>query len=75
VDCLELVKRLQAEDMDRSIHMAMIEEIKTLLKSRQTYIIHVKSCQHSSSYFMTNFARTNTSMAVWFFSGPEGLAF
>lgn len=73
VDCLEIVKLLKNEDMDRSIHMSLIEEIKSLMKIRQTSIAHVKRDQNISAHFMANYARVNRRTAVWLASGPDGL--
>jgi ribonuclease HI len=42
VDCLEIVKALNQEEMDRSAYSSLIEELKTLLKVRQTCITHVR---------------------------------
>jgi hypothetical protein len=50
-DCLEMVTMLKSEDVDRSVHAPMIEEIKSLLKVRQTYINHVNHSQNSCSHF------------------------
>jgi ribonuclease HI len=73
-DCLESVKMLKSEGVDRSIHAPMVEEIKSLLRVRQTCITHVNRSQNSSSHFMANYARTHASTAVWQCSGPDGLA-
>jgi ribonuclease HI len=48
-DCLELIKRLQSEEMDRSVYATMIKETKGLLKVQQTCITHIKRCQNISS--------------------------
>jgi hypothetical protein len=74
VDCLEIVKVLNQEEMDRSAYSSLIEELKTLLKVRQTCITHVRRGQNSSSHFLANYAREKAHTAVWFNSGPEGLA-
>ena len=73
VDCLEIVKMVNNKEVDRSVYSMTIEEIKTLMKFRQTCITHIKRCQNTSSHFMANYARTNTHTAVWLASGPEGL--
>jgi hypothetical protein len=73
LDCLELVVMLQNEEIDRSVYSSVIEEIKTLLKVRQTCVTHVKRCQNNSSHFLADYARTQECTAVWLSSGPEGL--
>jgi hypothetical protein len=74
VDCLEIVKVLNQEEMDRSAYSSLIEELKTLLKVRQTCITHVRRGQNFSSQFLANYAREKAHTAVWFNSGPEVLA-
>jgi hypothetical protein len=59
-DCLESVKMLKSERVDRSVH--------------QTCITHVNRSQNSSSHFIANYARTPASTAVWQCYGPDGLA-
>ena len=68
VDCLEMVKILNNKETDRSVYSTMIEEIKTVMKVRQTCITHIKRCQNTSSHFMANYARTNAHTAVWLWS-------
>jgi hypothetical protein len=69
IDCLEIVKILKNKEIDRSTYTMEIEEIKNLLKVRQTCITHVKRCQNDSSHFLANYARTNSQTAVLFASG------
>jgi hypothetical protein len=64
-DCLELVKMLKSEGVDRSVH--------------QTCITHVNRIENSSSHFMAIYvrtlaSRTLASMAVWQCYGLDGLA-
>jgi hypothetical protein len=42
VDCLEMVKVLHNEEVDRLVYDSLVEEIKVLMKSRKTSITHVK---------------------------------
>jgi ribonuclease HI len=72
-DCLEMVSLLKKADIDRSVHSNIIEEIKALLKIRQSTINYVSRSQNTSSHFMANYARTSNRTAVWLASGPEGL--
>jgi hypothetical protein len=65
---------LQQDGVDRSAYSAIVEEIKTLLKVRQTCITHVKRSQNSNSYFLADYARINASTGFWLVSSPEGLA-
>jgi ribonuclease HI len=74
MDCLEIIKMLQNKNMDRSVYTTIIEDVKSLLKDRQTCITHVKRAQNISSHFLANFARINGCTAVWLSSGPEGLS-
>jgi ribonuclease HI len=74
VDCLEIINLVKNEELDRSVNTSLIEEIKTLLKVRQTCITHVKRGQNISSHYMANYARTSSRTAVWLASGPDGLA-
>jgi hypothetical protein len=73
-DCLEIVKLIKNNDVDQSVYTTIIEEIRTVLKVRQSCITHVKRCQNTSSHFMANFGRTNARTALWLASGPEDLA-
>jgi ribonuclease HI len=73
-DCLEIIKLLQNNHMDRSVNATIVEDVKTLLKDRHTCITHVKRAQNISSHFLANFARMNGRTEVWLASGPEGLA-
>ena len=73
-DCLEIVKSLKNEALDRSVYTSMVEEKQTLLHVRDTCITHVKRSQNNSSHFMANYARIHSCTAVWHSSGPEGLA-
>jgi len=73
VDCLEMIKMLENKEADRSVYSTTIEEIKILMKIRQTCITHISRSQNSSSHFMANYARANSHTAVWLASGPEGL--
>jgi ribonuclease HI len=50
-DCLEIVKLLQNNHMDRSVNATIVEDVKTLLKDRHTCITHVKRAQNISSHF------------------------
>jgi hypothetical protein len=56
-----------------SLYSSTVEEIKTLLKVRQTYVTHVLKCQTNSSHFLANYARTQTCTSLWLSSGPKGL--
>jgi hypothetical protein len=69
-----MVTMLKSEDVDRSVHAPMIEEIKSLLKVRQTYINHVNHSQNSCSHFLANHGRTSSHTALWLCSIPDGLA-
>jgi hypothetical protein len=68
-----IVKQLESEDRDRSVYMTSIEEIKTLLKVRQSCITHIKRSQNTTSHFMANYARTHARTDVWLSSGPAGV--
>ena len=73
VDCLEIVKVLNNKEMDRSVYLATIEEIKTLTKVHQTCITLIKRCQNSCSHYLANYTRTNSHTTLWLAFGPEGL--
>ena len=73
VDCLEMVKLLKNKATDRSIYSFLIEEIKQLIKVRQTFITHVTRSENTVSHFMANYARLNAYVDVWLATGPEDL--
>lgn len=49
-----------------SAHMTVIEEMKMLLKSRQTCITHISCNQNAISHVLANYARHSGRIAVWF---------
>jgi hypothetical protein len=72
-DCLEIVKMIRNEAMDRSVYTTLVEYIKSLLKDSHICFTHIKRIQNISSHFMANYARLNWHTGVWYLSGPEGL--
>lgn len=71
VDCLQLVNWVQQKDQDLSGYRTLIEEIKKLMKSRQTCITRISRNQNTISHFLANYARRSGCTAVWLCSGPE----
>jgi aspartate carbamoyltransferase regulatory subunit len=55
VDCLEIINLVNNKEVDHSVFSTMIEDIKTVLKVRQTCITHAKRYQNTRSHFMANF--------------------
>jgi ribonuclease HI len=72
-DCLEIVKMIRNEDIDRSVYTTLVEDIKSLRKDRHFCFTHIKRVQNISSHFMANYARLNRHTELWHLSGPEGL--
>jgi ribonuclease HI len=71
-DCLESVKMLKSEVVDRFVHAPMVEEIKTVLKVRQTCITHVNRSQNSSSHLWPIMLELMLVRLYWQRSGPDG---
>jgi hypothetical protein len=72
--CLEILKFLNNEGVDRPVYTSMIDEIKTLMKVRHACIAHVKISQNTSSNYLANYARIHActmyvSMACLWFRG------
>jgi lantibiotic modifying enzyme len=73
--CLAIVKMLRNEDVDQSVYMTLVEDIKSLLKNRQICFTNIKRIWNISSHFMANYSRLNMHTEVWHFSDPDGLAY
>lgn len=72
LDCAEAVKMIQAKSCDRSRHMALIGEIKSLLaEGRDIVITHIRRTQNRASHELAHYGRTTPRTAVWLGSGTD----
>jgi hypothetical protein len=72
-DCLELVLMLKNNSVDRFVYISPGEEIKVLLKVRQTYVTRVFRCQDNSNTFWLIMLEPKPCATLWLSSSPEGL--
>ena len=70
MDSLVAVKLIQAKEVDRSIYVSLIKEIRYLLSLRDFCITHVNRSQNKVSDSLAYFARSEGRTMTWLGSGP-----
>lgn len=70
VDSLELIKRVQSSDNNRTIYAYLVKEIKHIMSIRETSITHIHRPQNKVSNCLAIFAGEEGRTMTWLGSGP-----
>ncbi|VAI39971.1 unnamed protein product [Triticum turgidum subsp. durum] len=65
------VAMVTSTEVDRSIYAALVNEIRLLMRLRQTCVTHVLRVQNKASYSLARFARVEGRIMTWLGSGPD----
>jgi hypothetical protein len=73
-DCLGAVAKIGSNDIDRSIHGPLVEEIKSLLKDFADHSVrHVRRTGNKVAHYLARFGCENKCCEVWENAPPDFL--
>ena len=73
MDCQVDVDSIQAQSMNRSEHVMLVNEVRKLLGERDNSIAHISRNQNIVSHRLASFGRVEARTAIWIKSGPANV--
>ena len=73
MDCQVDVDSIQAQSMNRSEHVMLVNEVRKLLGERDSSISHISRNQNVVNHRLTTFGLVEARTALWISSGPANV--